>query len=112
LPPDPRTFAANARTLLLEKPQNYHAFGVFWFLVKALLKRIYPPAEMPLLGDYVDPTVVERMPKGLSLGELLSLAGEEYAANASLGTPSHSLEDPDGEVFVLFDPDVEGGAPS
>jgi hypothetical protein len=109
---DPHVFAASARTLILENPQNYHAFGVYWFLVKALLKRIYPPAEMPLLGDYVDEAVVERMPKGLSLAELLAAASDEYAANVSLCTPSRSLEDPDGEVFTLFDPDVEGGAPS
>lgn len=105
---DPHAFAANARALLLERPVNYRAFGVFWYLVKALLKRIYPPAEMPLLGDFVDASVVERMPKGLSLRELLAAAADEYAANAGLGTPAHRLEDPDGEFFVLLDPDLEG----
>lgn len=105
---DPHAFAANARALLIENPANYRAFGVYWFLVKALLKRIYPSAEMPILGDYVDPSVIERMPKGLTLGELLAAAGEEYGANSSLGTPADRLEDPDGEFFTLADPDMGG----
>lgn len=105
---DPMTFAANARTLILQNPRNYLAFGVYWFLVKALLKKVYPQAELPLLGDYVDESVIERMPKGLGLNELLELASAEYAANMGLGTPQHRLEDPDGEFFTLADPDMGG----
>ncbi|HKT52847.1 MAG TPA: hypothetical protein VJP88_00230 [Caulobacteraceae bacterium] len=106
---DPYAFAANARTLILEQPRNYAAFGAYWFLVKALLKKVYPSAEVPLLGDYVDQSVVDRMPKGLVLSELLELAGEEYAANMRLGTPTTRLEDPeDGEFFTLSDPDMGG----
>lgn len=104
---DVHGFAANARQLILERPSNYRAFGVYWFLVKALLKKLYPPAEMPLLGDFEDQSVIDRMPKGLGLTELLSLASEEYAANMGLGTPRHRLEDPDGEFFILSDPDLE-----
>lgn len=106
---DPHAFAANARTLILQQPQNYRAFGCYWFLVKALLRKVYPAAEIPLLGDYVDQSVVERMPKGLAVSELLALASEEYAANMRLGTPPNRLEDPeDGEFFVLSDPDMGG----
>lgn len=104
----PAEFAANARTLLLENPRNYLAFGVYWFLVKALLKRIYPPAELPMLGDFMDETVIERMPQGLDLADYLDLASEEYAANMRLGTPAHRLEDPEGQFFTLADPDMGG----
>jgi hypothetical protein len=106
---DPIGFAANARTLILEQPRNYTAFGAYWFLVKALLRRVYEPAEIPLLGVYEDPSVIDRMPKGLGLADLLQLAGEEYAVNRSLGTPPDKLEDPrDGEFFTLSDPDMGG----
>lgn len=102
----PTEFAANARALILENPRNYLAFGVYWFLVKALLRKVYPQAEIPMLSDYVDESVVERMPKGLTLTELLERASEEYATNQRLGTPASLLEDDDGETFTLSDPDM------
>jgi len=106
---DPMEFAANARKLILEQPRNYTAFGAYWFLVKALLKRVYEPAEIPLLGDYEDPTVIERMPKGLPLSMLLEFAAREYADNMAFGTPADRLEDPeDDEFFTLSDPDMGG----
>lgn len=106
---DPMAFAANARTLILQEPRNYVAWGAYWFLVKALLRKVYPPAELPMLGDYVDQSVVDRMPKGLGLPDLLELAAEEYAANRRLGTPATRLEDPeDDEFFTLSDPDMGG----
>jgi hypothetical protein len=103
---DVQAFAASARTLILQNPRNYLGFGVMWFLVKALLRKTYEPAEIPLLGDYVDQSVIDRMPKGLSLTELLSLAAEEYSTNQRLGTPANRLEDDEGEFFTLFDPDM------
>ncbi len=105
---DPKVFAESARTLLLQNPANYRAFGAYWFLVKALLKRIYPPEEIPMLGDYEDQTVIARMPAGLGLAELLAAAGVEYQANATLGTRRERLEDEDGEFFTLSDPDMGG----
>lgn len=107
--PLPLEFAANARAVILQQPRNYTAFGAYWYLVKALLKRVYEPAEIPLLGDYEDPSVIDRMPKGLGLQALLWLASEEYADNQRLGTPPNRLEDPeDGEFFTLSDPDMGG----
>jgi hypothetical protein len=103
---DVQAFAASARALILENPRNYLAFGSMWFLVKALLRKLYEPAEIPLLGDYVDQSVIDRMPKGVPLSELLERAAEEYSTNMRLGTPASLLEDDEGETFTLSDPDM------
>lgn len=102
---DPNTFAASARTLLLEDRGNWRNFGVYWFLVKALLRKRYPPQELPL-GTHQDESVIERMPFATDLPHLLELAGEEYAFNATLGAGRTTYEDPDGEHFMLIDPDM------
>lgn len=102
---DPQEFAANARTLLLEDRSNWRKFGCFWPLVKALLRRTYSDAELPL-GTYQDESVVERMPKGLPLSDLLAMAGEEYAFNAALGAGRMENEDDSGETFLQQDPDM------
>ncbi len=59
-----------------------------------------------MLGEYVDQSVIDRMPKGLGLTELLELASKEFADNLSLGTPATRLEDLEGEFFTLADPDM------
>lgn len=102
---DPVDFAANARLLLIEDRQNWRRFGHYWPLVKALLRKIYPDEELPL-GSYQDESVVERMPKGEALTELLAKACEEYAFNATLGAGRMETEDDEGEVFLMQDPDM------
>jgi hypothetical protein len=103
---DVQAFAASARALILENPRNYLGFGQYWFLVKALLRKVFEPEQIPLLGPYVDESVIERMPKGVPLSELLERAAEEYATNMRLGTPAGLLEDDEGETFTLSDPDM------
>lgn len=106
----PAEFAANVRTLLDEDVRRYRNFGVYWFFVKAVLKRFYDRHQMPILGDYEDKTVNERIPEELrtSLGNLLEAAAEEYQQNASFNLGRNELTDPNGEFFTLLDPDVEG----
>lgn len=104
---DPRQFAASTMALLSEKPARYRNFGVYWFFVKALLKRVgYTRANLYLLGDYHDQAVADAMPEHPDLTAALAAATEEYRANAknNLGRPS--VLTPDGEEIVVFDEDA------
>jgi hypothetical protein len=105
---DPATFAASVRALLDEDPRRYRNFGAWWFVVKALLKRFYDRHEMPLLGDYVDPTVNARLPAVTGLQDALTMASEEYQQNASFNLGRAMVEDDDGELYMLSDPDMDG----
>lgn len=102
---DPYEFATNARTILLEDRSRWRSFGVYWPLVKALLRKRFSDAELPL-GDYVDQELVSRMPKGLALPELLALAGEEFTHNATLNQNRSMVEDPEGQHVLMVDPDM------
>ena len=106
--PDPRIFAESVRALLNEDVRRYRNFGVYWFAVKAVLKRYFDRHEMPILGDYVDESVVSRMPEGLDLDGVLEAAASEYQENASFNLGRNRISDPAGEFFTLIDPDVEG----
>ncbi|MDP3327186.1 hypothetical protein [Parvibaculum sp.] len=106
--PDPRVFAESVRALLNEDVRRYRNFGVYWFAVKAVLKRYFDRNEMPILGNYVAESVVSRMPEGLDMGDVLAAAAGEYQENASFNLGRNRLSDPSGEFFTLIDPDVEG----
>lgn len=106
--PDPRVFAESVRALLSEDVRRYRNFGVFWFVVKGVLKRYFDRNEMPILGDYVDESVMDRMPKWLDLDGLLAAAAAEYQENASFNLGRNRVSDGHGEFFSLIDPDVEG----
>lgn len=106
---DPAVFAANIRKLLADDVRRYRLFGVYWFFIKALLRRFYDRHNLPFLaGTYEDPTVNERIPPGQNVYEMMSAAAAEYQHNASFAVGSRELTDPDGEFFTLQDPDVDG----
>lgn len=106
---DPKTFAASTLQLLQQDPRRYRAFGVYWYLVKAVLKKYYTRDNLHLLGDHVDQSVVERMPAHADLQEALAAATDEYRQNASFGMGSNWVEDPvGGGTFQLVDPDAGG----
>lgn len=105
---DPAEFAASTRALLDEDPRRYRNFGIWWFFVKALLKRFYDRHEMPILGDYVDPDVIARMPAVADAGEAMRRAAEEYAHNAAFNMGRVVVEDDDGGHLTIIDPDVPG----
>lgn len=105
---DPRTFAESTRALLNEDWRRYRAFGVYWWFVKALLKRFYDRHEMPMLGDYEDPDAEGLVPSVHTAGQMLELAVETYRANAVLNLNSQRVENGDGEPYLLIDPDMPG----
>lgn len=105
---DARTFAVSTRALLNEDWRRYRNFGPYWWFVKALLKRFYSRHEMPMLGDYEDPQAAELVPAGLTGEEMMAQALETYRANAILNLNSQKVEDADGQLLILIDPDMPG----
>ena len=51
---DTKVLAASTLQLLQADPSRYRCFGVFWYLIKAVLKKYYTQDNLFLLGDYVD----------------------------------------------------------
>lgn len=106
---DPKTFAASTLQLLQDDPRRYVAFGAYWYLVKAVLKKFYTRDNLHLLGDHVDPEVAERMPEHADLADALAGAVAEYRKNAQLNMGSNQVEDlTGGGTFRLVDPDAGG----
>lgn len=106
---DPKTFAASTLELLQQDPRRYLNFGVYWYLVKAVLKKYYTRDNLHLLGDHVDANVVARMPEHENLGEAIEAAIEVYRTNASFNLGSNEVEDlAGGGTFRLVDPDAGG----
>lgn len=102
----PETFAENALRLLQQDPSRYLNFGVYWFFVKALMKRFYTRDELHLLGDYMDPDCLARMPQFETLQDAMAAALEEYGQNASYNLGRAEVEDPvGGGKFTLHDED-------
>lgn len=104
---DPRKFAASVMQLLAEDPKRYRNFGVYWYFVKALLKRLgYTRDNLYMLGDYQDQAVVSAMPEMPSLGDAIEAASEEYRHNTLHNLNRSSVVTPDGEEITLFDEDA------
>ncbi len=105
---DPKTFAASTLHLLQQDPRRYRNFGPYWYFVKVLMKRYYSRDNLGLLGDYVDPDTVARMPKHDNMQDALEAATAEYRQNAAFNVGRAEVEDPvGGGTFLLFDTDAE-----
>lgn len=105
---DPKQLAASTLQLIQADPRNYRNFGVYWFLIKELLKLYYTRDNLFLLGDYRDQSVIDRMPDHADLQEALAAAIETYRINATYAMGSADLTDPEGETFTLTDADAGG----
>lgn len=106
---DPKTFAASTLQLLQDDPRRYKAFGAYWYLVKAVLKKFYTRDNLHLLGDHVDAAVAERMPEHPDLADALAGAVAEYRKNIQLNMGSNQVGDlAGGGTFQLVDPDAGG----
>lgn len=103
---DVPTALRNVLQQLQEEPQRYRLFGVWWWPVKALLKRAgYGPDQLYMLGSYQDATTAALVPKA-NLEETLVAAFEEFAQNARYPRADGQVEDPDGEVVTIYDEDA------
>ena len=76
----PETFAENTLRLLQQDPRRYLNFGVFWFFVKALLKRYYTRDNLHILGEYMDPECMARMPEFATIQEAMQANAQKSAA--------------------------------
>jgi hypothetical protein len=89
------------------EPQRYRLFGVYWWVIKALLKRHgYGPADLYMLGSYIDPETAAMVPRA-SIEDTIAAACEEYAFNAAHPHPlPGQVENPNGEIVIIRDADV------
>lgn len=103
---EPKTFAASTLQLLQQDPRRYRNFGSHWWFVKLLLKQFYDQHNLSMLGDYIAPDAQERMPPYTELQAALTGAVEEYQHNASFNLGRIQVQDRDGELYTLMDPDA------
>lgn len=103
---NPKQMADSTLQLLQADPSKYRNFGVYWYLIKTLMKNYYTVDNLYLLGDFMDESVIERMPEFDTLDDALVAAAEEYKQNAAFGMGSNVVEDADGEAFTLIDQDA------
>lgn len=104
LPPD--RIAANVRKLLDHDIRSYHNFGVYWYFVKAFLKRYYGRHAMPILGDFEQPDVVARMPPYEGFEDAMHDALLYWRPNWENNNNDATSIAPDDEPVTLFDEDV------
>ncbi|MBI1207434.1 MAG: hypothetical protein GC191_09135 [Azospirillum sp.] len=91
---------------LQAEPQRYKLFGIYWWPVKALLRRAgYGPDQLYMLGRYHDPVTGAMVPP-LGLTAMLEAAFEEYGRNARYPHADGLVENPDGELVTVFDEDA------
>jgi hypothetical protein len=96
----------NVLQQLQSEPQRYKLFGIWWWPMKAMLKRAgYGPAQLYMLGSYQDPDTAALVPAA-NLQDTLAAAMEEYGQNARYPHPGGIVEDPDGELVTIFDADA------
>ena len=101
-------FSFNVLKSLQESPVRYRNWGVYWYLVKFVLKRYYSKDNLFLLGDYIDNTVNQRIPKHSGIHDALEAAIQTYNLNAKFNMLSNKITDPNGESFILKDEDGDG----
>lgn len=89
------------------EPQRYKLFGVWWWAVKALLRRAgYGTDQLYMLGTYQDPATAALVPRE-GLEDTLRAAFEEYGFNARYPHTDNLVEDPDGDLVTVFDADAD-----
>lgn len=91
---------------LQEEPQRYKLFGVWWWPVKALLRRLYTTDNLYMLGPYQDEKTAAMVLRE-NLQDTMRAALEEYGFNAVYPHPAGMVENPDGEMVLIFDADAE-----
>jgi len=88
------------------EPRRYKLFGIYWWPIKALLKASgYTTDNLYMLGGYQDEMTASLVPK-MSLQDTITAALEEYGQNAVFPHPDGAVEDPNGEMVVVFDEDA------
>ena len=98
----------NVLSQLQIEPNRYRLFGIWWWPIKAMLKRSgYGPDQSFLLGSYQDPITAAMVPSA-GLQDTLRAAFEEYGQNARFPHSDGTVEAPDGELVLVIDEDAGG----
>lgn len=95
----------NVLQILQTDPENYKKFGVYWWPIKALLKQYYNQDNLYMLGDYIDQDTAGMVPD-VGLNDMLRLCFQAYQHNSSYGRGGGRVENPDGEIVIIFDEDA------
>lgn len=99
--------ASNAVAILQKEPLYYRNFGVWWWHIKAELKRNgYGADQLFHLGSFTDPSVSHYY-EGMSTVERDNEAYEVQYANALNFRNNNLSTAPDGERYLICDQDVE-----
>lgn len=96
----------NTLQILQTNPANYRNFGVYWWGIKAVLKRYYTKENLYLLGDYMDTGEAAEATQAMDLQSLLRAAFEEYGMNVRYNLGRNTVYDMDGDPYVIFDQDA------
>lgn len=93
--------------LLQDRPRSYRNFGVWWWWVKAELKRAgYTRANLYHLGSYTDPSC-SRYYEDATPDEIAAEAFSYQAEAAMIHDCNALATAPDGELYLLHDEDAE-----
>lgn len=93
---------------LQDRPLVYRNFGVWWWHVKAELKRLgFTRDTLPHLGSFHDPACAEHYYTGLTSADLAAEAFGYQASAAFVHDCGPVATAPDGELYLLRDEDVE-----
>jgi hypothetical protein len=101
-----KSISRNMLDVLQTDPRNYRNFGIYWWPVKRVLKRLYTRDNLYMLGDYEDEEVAAMVPVGLNLDDLMQAALEEYGRNATFNLNSAQVANTEGEPVTIFDEDA------
>ena len=97
----------NILLLLQQDPSRYHLFGVHWWRVKTMLRARFGREQLYLLGDYVGQTAVSSSaPSAGDEQAVLAAAILEYRHNFSYPRSDGLVEDADGDLVLVYDPDA------
>ncbi len=100
-----KSVCRNILDTLQTDPRQYRLFGIFWWPVKAILRRYYTTDNLYMLGEYEDANVAEMVPAG-SLDETLSRALHEYGYNAQFNMLRAEVRNEEGEPVTIYDDDA------
>lgn len=89
-------------TWLKSKPDNYRAYGFYWWSIKRMLRE-----EGANLGTNDDPEVRKMIERMYDDDDDLMLVADHYA-NRMYGQNAHYHTLPNGEEYYIHDSDMDG----
>jgi hypothetical protein len=98
--------ADNTLKMLSNNIRHYRNFGVYWYFMKAFLKRYYTKDNLYILGDFEQPEVMARMPEYENFEDAMHDALLTAYQNQQYNMDGATSIGPDDELVTLFDADA------